>query len=890
MTASIDIPDIDTDLHCVQDYANKRSLIPACEYVSQCIAAELKRKQISASLFIYVRHALATYSPSTHRDWAGSRRNPLPEEVTSVFDSIFERNRIQGLPSIFRLLDSLAPGETTRMLYLEMRFGKFFNEDGELANVERTTEEWGTLEGFRLEDDEGTSDTKLGWEHCCISMRSMMDLLLNGLAGYVAPTELSAEERKSVEDLLSVKDDPPRIHDYDMARHLRLNAMVIYERLLTQLDGICKVFSLPKSLITYQSLIGAIIRQLRYIKAAIDGLGREHLPLSDGLRSNNYLIRSGDPFGFAIGVSIVTKEAVPTDIISMLEKIHNQIEGRARLLSLTDIDGPAAGSTADALGVEGQPDMDGMTPGEFEEIRTNAFDSLKRIWDFNSRRHDGTVPYRLCLDIAHELVEPAKHRGELESAYGNKPGRRHPYVESVHDDKDNTQPLAASIQQFLSICTDFCDERLEGRDLEFGVLLGNPFLIRYWPGSRPIPLGKKINPVSLGDDRFVWMTTEEIAEQVHVAEGASERCIVVPYDDFRWADPGDDRIPAFSLDLAELWEDLVGGWEDWPIWSPSAATYAYFSYRYPCVVSAMVGPGSSIRVFVGGRLTAIRDGKGWYHHRTLTELIRERIWAEKELRDTDADRHQPLMGDAGLPNGDTNGRDVREDSFESSLTTGLRRLSLVLKVAIQMSPFVRPGHHGGIILYETDANHDFQNPAAPANEASGPTGSLESSNAVDTDRTPEGRSLSNVSYESLHRESESIRLSGANWITGRKLLRRAPADGPGKSGTPSTARHDYNLDHNVARLILRASALDGAVCLSGDCCKVRRFAVRVNAQKADENQPGGGTKRAAAHAWLKAIGRSPNSFAITVSSDGPIRVYYKGADDHVFESPVRCNT
>lgn len=230
--------------------------------------------------------------------------------------------------------------------------------------------------------------------------------------------------------------------------------------------------------------------------------------------------------------------------------------------------------------------------------------------------------------------------------------------------------LIYATYDFLKLATCFTEEQLEGRALEYGLILSNPMLFRFWPGARPIPLCYRPSGQSTsgkhGADNSRWYTPKEMAEDVHLTAGLRNRCIIVPYnfsEQIRKESWNQEPMPAFSADLSDLSEGVVG-WKPWRLWSSTAAIYAYLSHVYPWSVAAMVGPRSEIRVFVKGDLVAFRNGKGWRQRKELTI-------------------------EALFPNCPENERDsFREGVFQP-----------VVDIALQSSSFARQQQHGGLFLY-----------------------------------------------------------------------------------------------------------------------------------------------------------------------------------------------
>jgi hypothetical protein len=384
------------------------------------------------------------------------------------------------------------------------------------------------------------------------------------------------------------------------------------------------------------------------------------------------------------------------------------------------------------------------------------------------------------------------------------------------------QLIVGPLKAFLEVCTRFCDEQLEGRSLRFGLMLSNAGLMRYWPGPAPLQLKFWSTEFPISSDHPCRL--ENLPKLIHLLEGPENRCLVFPYVN---KDYFGDKVPFEELRVLELtdFQEAFSTWVDAELWSPDHRPYAYFTDRYPWCYGAVVGPYSEIRVFAAGELVAYRNGKGWNRRINIRSRITERSREDSEAK---------------IPSS--------WNEFSSEETCGLV-LQRLVDLSVQVSHFGRYGGHGGFLVY-----------------------------------VPKESSGEEVFWEQFDKETtrmpdyEPRRWNGAgpksNWLTGQSLLRQSEGG-------------RVELDRNVAQLVLRASALDGAIVFNGRLGHIRCFARKLNftplaVSSAARPQ---GTKRGTAEAFVRYMANigCAQAFAITVSSDGPIRLYFapdKISEDH----------
>ncbi|MCI0557412.1 MAG: hypothetical protein MN733_02875 [Nitrososphaera sp.] len=412
------------------------------------------------------------------------------------------------------------------------------------------------------------------------------------------------------------------------------------------------------------------------------------------------------------------------------------------------------------------------------------------------------------------------------------------------------QLIVGPLKTFLEACSHFCDEQLEGRSLRFGLMLSNAGLMRYWPG--PAPLLLAFQSPEEPDELFPNESSdhpcrlENLPKLVHLLEGPEDRCLVFPYRD---KDYFGEKIPFEELRVLELtdFQEAFSTWVDAELWSPDHRPYAYFTDRYPWCYAAVVGPYSEIRVFRDGTLVAYRNGKGW----------NRRIAIEFEIARRSMDNSE-----AKIPSSWRN-------SFSSEETHGAVLKGLI-SLSVQMSHLGRCGGHGGFLVYIPEETDTVKVVPDPADLGQGSVLPFWRWFEQSTTRMPD--------YEPKRWTSNG---PTSNWLTGQRLFRR------GEGG-------HLEMDRNVAQLVLRASALDGAIIFNGEGAQITHFARKLNFSSIEalsKARPQG-TKRGSAEAFVRKMAESgcEKAFAITVSSDGPVRLYFppdrKSNDQYHLVKPI----
>lgn len=346
--------------------------------------------------------------------------------------------------------------------------------------------------------------------------------------------------------------------------------------------------------------------------------------------------------------------------------------------------------------------------------------------------------------------------------------------------------IANTFQAFLGLCSTFCDEEHENVSQEFGLLLSNPASLEVCTGPRLIPLCNEMR----GGGLYEWSTLDEVRKRIELVSDPRDRCVVIPYSENLSKD-GHSQQPAFVCDLRPF-RELAASMPEVALWSSLHSVYVALTLLYPWSVAVLAGPGAQLKVFAGGDLVAFRDGKGW------------RVWEDPAS-------------------------ELRKD-YPTASSSFLECLSGVLRVAKQVSKYVRPGRHGALIVYEPDEGKMKE--------------------------WKEDKRIVPL------RPKHAPTLAGLGWEENRSLFLRS------RDGSRQI------MNHETARFMFRAASLDGAICLTGTEARVHSIAQSLRFEGGGESA--GGTKRLAARAFAKHC--SPHGFAVAVSTDGPVRVVFKQPD------------
>lgn len=520
-----------------------------------------------------------------------------------------------------------------------------------------------------------------------------------------------------------------------------LGNKTLYTECLCGCQKLCEALDLAPSPLAHRSLTGGVYSLAKYALATT--FGRETVTV---------MIRSPHPFGFALGFTLVSEAPVTVQVLAggiqklwqLFESVHEGPDQRA---------------------------AKGQGGADHESQRLMA--ALGRMQQMGAAAYKVTAapaPPSLIHTVADAVVPAGPDEGFAAQWMWERQG--------VRD----------RVRNFIEIASLFSDEYSEGRPLRFGLLMGNPALLKFWPGPRPILLND-------GSDET---KASKLAKHIHLLEDPERQCLVVGYP--RTALTAVAHPDAWLIEL----EDFalgIGAWPESIIWEEDLRAYAYLTHRYPWAVAVVVGPGSEIRLLMGGRIAAFRNGKGWWRFVEATDHLVERgfgTWV-RQLRDGEQDV-----------------------------------LRMTVELALQMSPFVRSGSHGGLLVY------------------------LPLDNSPDNERCWQ---MQDKRLIPLHDFEPSC--DQGKWLTGRTLLR-------------ASGERDWH----VGSLVLRAALLDGSIVLCKPNGQVRYFG-RQLAYVRPRGGGGGkgitGTKRANARAFVDMMATKfalPTAFAVAVSADGPIRLFY----------------
>jgi hypothetical protein len=413
-----------------------------------------------------------------------------------------------------------------------------------------------------------------------------------------------------------------------------------------------------------------------------------------------------------------------------------------------------------------------------------------------------------CMKKLKELFErkaPDAYCNELKRNTPEIP----PYLSKLKildNDVDNNF-IVTSLTVFLDACLYFCDEKLEGRQLRFGLVLGSAGLMSYWPGSAPLKLN---NPQveKIGSSSKHPHALANLPKLTHLIEPPGSQGLFFPYF-FRNEIKDCSEIEGLKVLEYGDFEESFAAWREGQLWPYEHRPYAYMTKRYPWCIAAVVGPHSEMRIFKGGNVLLFRDGKGWKRQIGYEEI--EQKYLENEW----------------LPERQENGN-VSEI------------LKTLLCLSVQMSEYGCQEGSGGFLVY-VPVPDDCKDFWKEFNDRIRPL----------SDYDPQLENAPEVC-----------------WLKKQSLLRK-------KNGR-------YEKDVAIAQRVLRAASLDGAVVFSGPEAKIQYFACQLDFPHEGNAEMSSGTKRGSAINFVNWMRQKEKdypdlnlkaSFAITISSDGPIRLY-----------------
>ena len=395
--------------------------------------------------------------------------------------------------------------------------------------------------------------------------------------------------------------------DYSTGRRLFADRRALFDRGVAAATALCSYFQLESTIVAYESLMAAVYELYRYRE-----FGREAITI---------LFRSQDPTSFATGVTAVATVPLQGEqlqsLFNELSHFHEEI--------------------CNGLG---NPDSSRLRV-PLKQIQEYADPGLA----YSPRR----VPKDLLRLVHQRMRDGASSEGS--------------YFLADPDDALSDKTIRHCAAHFLEACIEFCEEQHEGRQLQFGIVLGNPFMFRHWPGARPVPIFEEHEVNDLKTFRNLTLT--RLVEQSYLTEEPRQRFLIMPYG----AKYENSGAPAFAVDLANF-QLATAAWPEGLIWSATERTYAYLTHRYPWAVAAIVGSHSKIRLFCGGQLIAYRDGKSWKTWADPLESLRTRLADES-----------------------------RSNLSPEEQQKAIRRISRLVEVALQVSPIIRPGSDGSFFVW-----------------------------------------------------------------------------------------------------------------------------------------------------------------------------------------------
>jgi hypothetical protein len=372
----------------------------------------------------------------------------------------------------------------------------------------------------------------------------------------------------------------------------------LFEDFTCGAEKLCKDLGIDHSLSAYRVITAALYQLGTYTTAEDDSKN-----LLFGPQTVTLLMRSEAPFSVAVGVTLIAKditEAMVDESKKFLKICWNEFNK-----------------------------LDGIEK-VFDSTWAKIEDSLfgRKWWDVSKSPND----INLMAQYLRDLIPI-------------------PITENFGQRLNTLQePLAA----FVYTLQSFCGERLEGRPVCFGFILGNPGLLTHTPREQPFAL---VYEDTKGQKNYKFFTRDELPKQVHLAAMPAERAVVIPYCGAPDSSGPRGKLAAFALEFDEAMDEFrARPWSH--LWSEQFIPYLYYTERFPWAVAAYVGPGAEIRLFVRGKLVAYHHEKGWLKIGFEHAMVR-------------------------LKQAEVNETVVRQ----------------LLEVALQMSRFSKPDAKGGMLIY-----------------------------------------------------------------------------------------------------------------------------------------------------------------------------------------------
>ncbi len=341
--------------------------------------------------------------------------------------------------------------------------------------------------------------------------------------------------------------------------------------------------------------------------------------------------------------------------------------------------------------------------------------------------------------------------------------------------------LFKSLKSFLSMLYEFSDEQVEGKKITYGFVLGNPGLFDFLKGRNVLP------GVTDGSNNQ-FLELDGYRKNFHLFSNHLETALVVPYSEIISND--DSKLPFFFMDVKNFEEDIFN-WDYGALIPSQYRPYAYISYRFPWAVSAVVGPGSQIRVFSNGKIIAFKDGKGWkIYGDSIDKLKSFTCWSNEVEK---------------------------------------AKIQRFMDIVCMLSPIYNIESHGGFVTYSSD---------------------------LPTDKTKADEFLEN--FQALTNQEPKWQ-ANCQWLKGRNLF-----------------KVDGEIDYEVAQRLIQISVLDGATIFVNENYKIKNFGMRLNFEGEEGTKSYGGTKTKSAQNYVEWCQKNEmkKSFAIAISSDGPLKIFH----------------
>lgn len=486
------------------------------------------------------------------------------------------------------------------------------------------------------------------------------------------------------------------------------------------------------------------------INSIVNAIEQIESYLPYGNRIQCLILRPKNQFGYVVGVSLISQEAF--DIKTIFE----------------------------------------MLKADFELLNTNT-DKNELIKNTKTDNDDSII--KKIIEYKAFNIDYLKNR--LPDNFYTKIIGIEPNLE--HFSTQAKKQLKKTIESFINLITHFCDEKVEGHPLTYGFVLGNPGLLNFLENN-------DIFPSILANSESSFTNIDDIKSNIHLFANHEVSSIVIPYLHDFTAVAEKNPIPSFILPMKSFAEDIFN-WDEGLLIHNSYRPYAFLSYRFPWLISAVIGPYSQIRLFKGGNIIAFKDGKGWK---------------------------------SGFPKSEDNLSDLQVNFNDSEKI----KIEKLINLAKLFSPIYNPNSHGGFIIYAGD---------------------------IDT-FTEDDKKEFKSSFEPLIDKTLMPIREDTKWLINENIF---TTDSSGKT----------IIDKDVCYKLLQTCVLDGAITLTGSEFNVKSFGNRLSFKpnstkvgeiREDANENVSGTKRKTAMEFVKwcSTKNMTKYFAIAISADGPIRIYY----------------